>query len=64
MRQPGRIKGVGIEELFKDHPDRDLFGSLPGAGPELAPRLLSELGCDRKVFGSTESLQCFAAQRR
>jgi transposase len=49
-----------IEELFKDHPDHDLFGSLPGAGPKLAPRLLAELGCDRSVFGSAEGLQCFA----
>ena len=49
-----------IEELFKNHPDHDLFGSLPGAGPKLAPRLLGELGCDRSVFGSAESLQCFA----
>jgi transposase len=49
-----------IQELFDDHPDHDLFGSLPGAGPKLAPRLMSELGCDRSVFGSAESLQCFA----
>jgi hypothetical protein len=27
-----------IEELFSRHPDRDCFGSLPGAGPKLAPR--------------------------
>ena len=25
-----------IEELFQRHPDHDLFGSLPGAGPKLA----------------------------
>jgi transposase len=33
-----------IEKLFAQHPDHDLFGSLPGAGPKIAPRLLSELG--------------------
>jgi hypothetical protein len=33
-----------IEELFRRHPDHDLFGSLPGAGPKLAPRLLAEIG--------------------
>jgi hypothetical protein len=33
-----------IEKLFAQHPDHDLFGSLPGAGPKLAPRLLAELG--------------------
>ena len=36
-----------IEELFESHPDHDLFGSLPGAGPKLAPRLLGEIGDDR-----------------
>ena len=30
-----------IQELFGNHPDHDLFGSLPGAGPKLAPRLLA-----------------------
>ena len=37
-----------IEELFARHPDHDLFGSLPGAGPKIAPRLLSEIGDDRQ----------------
>jgi len=37
-----------IEELFTSHPDSGLFGSLPGAGPKLAPRLLSEVGSDRR----------------
>ena len=32
-----------IRELFNRHPDHELFGSLPGAGPKLAPRLLVEL---------------------
>lgn len=32
-----------IEQLFESHPDHDLFGSLPGAGSKLAPRLLAEL---------------------
>ena len=49
-----------IEELFASHPDRHLFGSLPGAGPTLAPRLLGELGQNRERFDSPQSLQCFA----
>jgi transposase len=49
-----------IEKLFASHPDHDLFGSLPGAGPKLAPRLLSELGDDRTLFSDPESLQCYA----
>jgi transposase len=49
-----------IEELFAKHPDHDLFGSLPGAGPKLAPRLLAELGTIREVFEDPEALQCYA----
>ena len=49
-----------IQELFEKHPDHDLFGSLPGAGPKLAPRLLSEMGDNRSRFESAEVLQCYA----
>jgi transposase len=49
-----------IETLFKQHPDHDLFGSLPGAGQSLAPRLLGEIGGDPKRFLDTETLQCVA----
>ena len=49
-----------IQELFEKHPDKDLFGSLPGTGPKLAPRLLSELGSDRSAFENPQSLQCVA----
>lgn len=49
-----------IKALFDQHPDRDIFGSLPGAGPKLAPRLLSELGPDRNLFASANALQCYA----
>lgn len=51
---------VRIHELFQQHPDHELFGSLPGAGEKLAPRLLSELGDDRLRFDSPEALQCYA----
>jgi transposase len=50
-----------IEELFARHPDHDLFGSLPGAGPKIAPRLLSEIGDDRDRFAQgPQGLQCLA----
>ncbi len=49
-----------IAELFAQHPDHDLFGSLPGAGDKLAPRLLSEIGQDRNFFSTLEGLQCVA----
>jgi len=35
-----------IEALFKDHPDHDIFGSLPGAKQVLGPRLLAAVGTD------------------
>jgi transposase len=48
-----------IEELFASHPDHDLFGSLPGAGSKIAPRLLAEIGDDRERFGGdAQALQC------
>ena len=49
-----------IEKLFAQHPDHDLFGSLPGAGEKLAPRLLAELGDDRDRFDPPQALQCYA----
>jgi transposase len=49
-----------IEKLFAQHPDHDLFGSLPGAGPKIAPRLLVELGEDRARFESAQALQGYA----
>jgi transposase len=49
-----------IEKLFNDHPDHDLFGSLPGAGAKLAPRLLAEIGPDRDTFADPQNLQCYA----
>ena len=49
-----------IETLFQDHPDHDLFGSLPGAKKVLAPRLLAAIGADPQRYGSQEVLQCFA----
>jgi transposase len=49
-----------IVGLFHDHPDHDCFGSLPGAGAKIAPRLLSELGSNRQVFQTAEALQNYA----
>jgi transposase len=49
-----------IEKLFESHPDHDLFGSLPGAGPKMSSRLLSEIGADRTLFPDADSLRCYA----
>ena len=39
-----------IEQLFKAHPDRLIFESFPGAGRQLAPRLLTAFGTDRSRY--------------
>jgi transposase len=49
-----------IQALFKEHPDHDLFGSLPGAKKVLGPRLLGAIGTDPDRYGSHNVLQCFA----
>lgn len=49
-----------IEKVFAQHPDHDLFGSLPGSGPKIGPRLLSEIGSDRARFADPNGLQCMA----
>lgn len=49
-----------IEQLFQEHPDHDLFGSLPGAKKTLAPRLLAAIGSDPLRYGSDNVLQCLA----
>jgi transposase len=53
-----------IAELFTRHPDFKCFGSLPGAGAKLAPRLLAEIGADRGQFATAEALQCYAGTAR
>jgi transposase len=45
-----------IEALFDAHPDAELFATLPGAGPQLAPRLLAAFGEERDRFRSAQDL--------
>lgn len=49
-----------IESLFVQHPDHDLFGSLPGAGKTLSSRLLGELAQNPDSSCTPESIQCKA----
>ena len=49
-----------ITELFGQHPDHDLFDSFPGAGPVLAPRLLTAMGADRQRFSAAREMQQFS----
>jgi transposase len=60
VRKAPRSYRAQIEKLFAQHPDHDLFGSLPGAGPKIAPRLLGEIGSDRSRFEDPSALQCLA----
>lgn len=46
-----------IAEVFAQHPDREIFASLPGAGPVLGPRLLASMGSERDRFDSANNLQ-------
>jgi transposase len=47
-----------ITQAFKDHPDHDVFGSLPGAKALLGPRLLGELGANRDEYPDPDALMC------
>jgi hypothetical protein len=49
-----------IERLFLTHADSCLIRSLPRAGKRLAPRLLAELGEDRRRYQNAASLQALA----
>ena len=49
-----------IAELAPKHDDYDLFSSLPGAGPSLAPRLLVAFGEQRNRFKNAAELQKYS----
>ena len=49
-----------IQEVFKIHPDRFLYESLPGAGPALEPRLAVAMGLNRNRYQSATELQQFS----
>jgi hypothetical protein len=49
-----------LQEVFEQHPDHELFASLPGTGDFLAPALLAKFGEDRERFPQPGSLQALA----
>ena len=49
-----------ITEAFHQHPDHDVFGSLPGAKATLGPRLLAEVGDVREEYPDADALLCQA----
>jgi len=46
-----------IARLASQLPDYELFATLPGAGPTLAPRLLAAFGERRERFPNAAALQ-------
>jgi transposase len=49
-----------LHELFAQHPDQEIFASLPGTGEILAPALLAHFGDDRERFPTAGSVQALA----
>ena len=49
-----------IAELVLAHPDGGLFGSLPGAGPVLIPRLIVAFGTQRDRYQAAYQVQCYS----
>jgi transposase len=49
-----------LTHLFDLHPDADIFRSLPGAGPFLAPALLVKFGEDRTRFPTATAVRTLA----
>jgi transposase len=48
-----------IAAVFETLPDAELFSSLPGAGPNLAPRLLVAFGAQRDRFSSAQAFMSY-----
>jgi transposase len=55
-----KIYDEEIAALAPQHPDYDLFNTLPGAGPLLAPRLLVAFGEQRQRFANAAEVQKYA----
>src|SRR5262245_9257659 len=49
-----------IAELVATHPDGALFGSLPGAGAALVPRMIVAFGTQRERYQSAYEMQCYS----
>lgn len=49
-----------IKALFAQHPDREIFASLPGTGDYLQPALLAKFGDDRNRFPAASRVQALA----
>ena len=48
-----------IAECYKDHPNKDLVGSLPGVAETLGPIIASEIGADMARFADLMTLKAY-----
>jgi len=55
-----QVADAELDRIFADHPDRDLYLSLPGTGPFLAPALAAKMGEERARFPTAASVQTLA----
>ena len=49
-----------ISRVFQNHADAFIFNSLPGAGPQLAPRLLAAFGSDRSKYRNATEISTYS----
>lgn len=49
-----------IAKAFAEHPEAELFRDLPGAGPNLGPRLLVAFGTDRTRYASASEMHRYS----
>jgi transposase len=49
-----------IRQRYKKQSERKIFDSLPGAGPQLAPRIMVAFGSDRNRYQSATDMQKYA----
>ncbi len=49
-----------IQKLTAQHPDEEIFRSLPGAGDALVPRMIAAFGSDREKYTSAEQIQNYS----
>ena len=50
---------AATDKIYKDHPDRCIIESFPGAGAALEPRLIAAVGTIRDRFDSAQSLATY-----
>ena len=60
LRRQIEVLEKRIGELVASHPDGALFGSFPGAGPALTPRLIAAFGTRRERYQSAYEMQCYS----